>query len=66
MKAKKPLFIAFIDFSKAYDPVPRSYMLKLLKRLGCGKVMLAAITSMYTVTQFILGTTLITAILGVK
>ena len=41
-------------------------MLKLLKRLGCGKVMLAAITSMYTVTQFILGTTLITAILGVK
>ena len=28
--------------------------------------MLAALTSMYTVTQFVLGTTLITAILGVK
>jgi hypothetical protein len=41
-------------------------MLKLLKKLGCGKVMLAALTSMYTVTQFLLGTTLITAVLGVK
>ena len=66
MKSKTPLFIAFIDFSKAYDRVPRSYMLKLLKRLGCGKVMIAALTSMYTVTQFLLGTTLITAVLGVK
>ena len=66
MKAKQPLFIAFIDFSKAYDRVPRSYLLNLLKRLGCGKVMLAALTSMYTVTKFVLGTTLITAILGVK
>ena len=66
MKTKTPLFIAFIDFSKAYDRVPRSYMLKLLKRLGCGRIMLAALTSMYTVTQFILGTTLITAVLGVK
>ena len=66
MKTKKPLFIAFIDFSKAYDRVPRSYMLKLLKKLGCGRVMLAALTSMYTVTQFLLGTTLITAVLGVK
>ena len=66
MRSKTPLFIAFVDFSKAYDRVPRSYMLKLLKRLGCGKVMLAALTSMYTVTQFLLGTTLITAVLGVK
>ena len=66
MRSKTPLFIAFIDFSKAYDRVPRSYMLKLLKKLGCGKVMLAALMSMYTVTQFLLGTTLITASLGVK
>ena len=66
MKTKQPLFIAFIDFSKAYDRVPRAYLLRLLRRLGCGKVMLAALTSMYTVTQFVLGTTLITAILGVK
>ena len=65
-KKKPPLFIAFIDFSKAYDRVPRSYLLNLLKELGCGRVMLAALSSMYTVTKFLLGATLITATLGVK
>ena len=65
-KKKPPLFIAFIDFSKAYDRVPRSYLLNLLKKLGCGRVMLAALSSMYTVTKFLLGATLITATLGVK
>ena len=66
MRLKLPLFIAFIDFSKAYDRVPRMYLLNLLRRMGCGKVMLAALASMYTVTQFALGDTLITAMLGVK
>ena len=66
MKKKKPLYIAFIDFSKAYDRVPRMYLLNLLRKLGCGKVMLYAIASMYTVTKFVLGTTVITATLGVK
>ena len=66
MKLKMPLYIAFIDFSKAYDRVPRTYLLNLLKKLGCGKVMLAALASMYMVTKFSLGDTLITALLGVK
>ena len=66
IRKKQPLFIAFIDFSKAYDRVPRSYLLNLLKSLGCGVVMLTALTSLFWVTQFILGSTVITAIIGVK
>ena len=65
-KKKKPLFVAFIDFSKAYDRVPRMYLLKLLHRLGCGKVMLAALAAMYRITRFLFGSVLITAMLGVK
>ena len=66
VKKKQPLFIAFIDFSKAYDRVPRNYLLNLLKSLGCGVVMLTALTSLFWVTQFVLGGTIITAIVGVK
>ena len=65
-KMKQPLFIAFIDFSKAYDRVPRNYFLNLLKALGCGIVMLTALTSLFSVTQFVLGGTIITAAVGVK
>ena len=66
LRLKIPLFIVFVDFSKAYDRVPRNYLLKLLKTLGCGVVMLTALTSLFCVTQFILGSTIITAMLGVK
>ena len=66
LRLKIPLFIVFVDFSKAYDRVPRNYLLKLLKSLGCGVVMLTALTSLFCVTQFILGSTIITAVLGVK
>ena len=65
-RLKIPLFIVFVDFSMAYDRVPRNYLLKLLKSLGCGVVMLTALTSLFCVTQFILGSTIITAVLGVK
>ena len=66
MRKKTPLFIAFIDFSKAYHRVPRNYRLNMLKVLGCGGVMLSAPTSLFWLTQFILGSTIITATLGVK
>ena len=60
------LFIAFIDFSKAYDRVPRGKLFTLLMRLGCGAVMLGALMSMYSVTTCILGTVLITCTIGVR
>ena len=66
VRKKQALFIAFIDFSKAYDRVPRNYLLNLLKSLGCGAVMLTALTSLFWTTKFVLGATLITAVIGVK
>ena len=60
------LFIAFIDFSKAYDRVPRGKLFSLLMRLGCGAVMLCALMSMYSATTCILGTVVITCTIGVK
>ena len=63
---KKKLFITFIDFSQAYDMVPRATLLRVLRRLGCGAVMLGAIAAMYAVTESALGSVLITVTLGVR
>lgn len=60
------LYIAFIDFSKAYDRVPRGKLFKILKSLGCGATMSLALMSMYRVTTSILGSTTITASIGVR
>ena len=65
-RKRKKLFIAFIDFSKAYDRVPRGKLFSLLMGLGCGAVMLLALMSMYSVTSCILGTVVITCTIGVK
>ena len=62
----KKLFIAFIDFSKAYDRVPRKIMIAILKKLGCGLIMLAALIYMYKVTHSILGVAVISAVIGVR
>ena len=58
--------MTFVDFSQAYDLVPRHILFKVLKRLGCGGVMLAALVAMYHVTDSILGTGVISATLGVR
>ena len=65
-RKKLKLFIAFIDFSKAYDRVPRGKLFTLLMHLGCGAVMLGALMSLYSVTTCILGTVLITCTVGVR
>ena len=56
----------FIDFSKAYDMLQRSKLFNVLKRLGCGMVMLGALTAMYRETESLVGTALFTATLGVR
>ena len=66
MRKRRKLFITFIDFSKAYDRVPRSKMFQILKSLGCGVVMLVSLVAMYAVTVSILGSTVITSSIGVR
>ena len=65
-RKKAKLFITFVDFSKAYDLVPRHMLFSVLKRLGCGAVMLSTIIAMYSVTQSIVGTAVITTAIGVR
>ena len=65
-RKKLPLFITFVDFSQAYDRVPRNTLFCMLKRLGCGAVMLAALIAMYHATRSIIGTAVITATVGVR
>ena len=65
-KKKLRLFVTFVDFSQAYDRVPRNTLFYMLKRLGCGAVMLAALIAMYHATRSIIGTAIITATVGVR
>ena len=50
----------------AYDRVPRTVLCRILKRLGCGAVMLAILVSMYSVTHSIIGAAIVTAAIGVR
>ena len=65
-KKKKKLFVTLIDLSQTYDLVPKHMLIRLLKRLGCGAVMLAVIAAMYSVTESVIGTVVFTATLGVR
>ena len=65
-RRKLKLFVLFVDFSKAYDMVPRQMLFQVLKRLGCGAVMLATLVAMYSVTQSVIGSAVITTALGVR
>lgn len=66
LSKNKKLYITFVDFSKAYDLVPRGALLRLLVSLGCGAVMVAAIAALYSDTKLILGTAVVTASIGVR
>ena len=58
--------MTFVDFSKAYDLVPRHMLFSVLKRLGCGAAMLSVLVAMYSITQNVIGTAVITTVIGVR
>ena len=63
---KAPLFIVYVDFSKAYDRVPRNLLIEKLNRVGCGTIMKRTIAKIYSSTKMMLRTAVITATLGVR
>ena len=60
------MFVLFIDFSKAYDKVPRKTLFEILKKLGCGKRFLCALIAIYRDTVNILNSQHVKASIGVK
>lgn len=65
-RKRKKLFVTFIDFSKAYDLVPRHILIRILTRLRCGLVMLGIICAMYNATESISGTAVFVSTVGVR
>ena len=51
-KGKKKLYVAFIDFKKAYDTVDRHILIKRLTKLGINGIFLRNIASMYMKTEY--------------
>ena len=63
---KVKLYVLFIDFSKAYDQVPRMNLIVRFKSLGCGVNMIKAIRNMYVSTKNVLKSPIINASIGVR
>ena len=63
---KVKLFVLFVDFSKAYDRVPRKTLFSILKKLGCGKRFLKALMAIYKNTINILNSEYVRSTVGVK
>ncbi len=64
-RKKLKLFITFIEFSLAYDRVPRHTLFLILQRLGCRSIMLCALVAIYTSTESVLGTLVLISV-GVR
>ena len=65
-KEKQKLFVLFVDFSKAYDRVPRKTLFEILKKIGCGKRFLRALIAIYKNTVNILNSEYVRSTIGVK
>ncbi len=65
-RRKQSLFVTFVDFSQAYDRVPRPVLSRVLRRPGCGSVMSCALVAMYSVTGSWIGSALVVLSLGVR
>ena len=63
---KRKLYVIFVDFSKAYDRVPRRTLIESLKNLGCGKTMTKAIRAMYASTKNVMKSAVIESSIGVR
>ena len=51
-RGNRKLFVAFIDFKKAYDTVDRDLLLQRLQTLGINGLFLKNITAMYRTTKY--------------
>ena len=65
-RKKTKLYVVYVDFSKAYDKIPRRKLMQALKHLGCGMVMLAALCSMYKVSHCLIGAAVVTSVYGIR
>ena len=65
-KDRKPLYIIFIDFEKAYDKVLRWKLVEVLRSFGCGSHMLQAIKSSLQKTTSIIDNVSIDSKVGVR
>ena len=63
---KKKMFVVFVDFSKAYDRVPRHLLLRRLQAFGCGATMIKIISAMYNHTSMMLRSAMISTSIGVR
>jgi hypothetical protein len=66
MHTRQKLYLIFVDFSKAYDRVPRDILVHKLAQMGCGALMLHAIAAIYKCTKMNLRTAIVSDVMGVR
>ena len=65
-RKKIKLYVSLVDFSTTYDSIPCQKLFPILRHLGCGAVIILVIAATYAVTHSVIGTSLVTATVGVK
>ena len=65
-KKKCKLYVTFIDFKKAYDLIPRIAIITILYSYGCSLKMILAIQAMYSISNIIIGSTILRIKKGVR
>ena len=64
--SKQPLYLAFIDYVKAYDKIDRNLLIQKLSDHGCGFKYLSALAQSLKYTQNLLGGEKFASSIGVK
>ena len=65
-KTKQTLYIAYIDYIKAYDKLNRGILLQKLADQGCGRKYLTAVANSLSLTKNVLGNSIFASSIGVK